>query len=25
LTLSESGIAVPATFKGIEPGMDLTR
>jgi len=25
LTLSESGIAVPATFTGIEPGRDLTR
>ena len=25
LTLSESGIAVPATFKCIELGMDLTR
>ena len=25
LTLSESGIAVPATFKGIEPGMEETK
>jgi len=25
LTLSETGITVPATFTGIEPGRDLTR
>ena len=24
LTLSESGMTVPATFVGVEPGMDLT-